>query len=144
MSLLDQLFDEASEISSPDYPDEEGLSKISAFVRCKCGELFSVLKPTKCEKCGDLKCYWTLMDGSVKRLEDMDMGHLTNAVKMLARKLEVDGPKLTLMWRESMELAIDLFYREIGSRDKEIEQASGIMAALNRSLDAKKPDADVP
>lgn len=144
MSLLDQLLDDSLHDETPTEDDKGRLLVKSPIARCKCGSLFSTTKPTKCDGCGEFKCFWTMIDGSVKALEDMDMGHLTNTVKMLARKLETEGPKSTIMWRESMELAIDLFYREIGSRTKEIEQASGIMSALNRSLEAKKPDADVP
>lgn len=139
---LDSLFEDFG--VEEEYTNEGKKAPVANMIRCKCGSIVNIVKPTKCDGCGEYKCYWQMIDGSIKRLEDMDMGHLTNTVKMLARKLETDGPKLTVMWRESMELAIDLFYREIGSRTKEIEQASGIMSALNRSLEAKKPDADVP
>lgn len=60
----------------------------------------------------------------------MDLGHLNNCVRMLASKAErATGPQL-----QAYENALDIFYAEIGSRDKEISQVTGILAAIQRSL----------
>jgi len=108
-----------------------GMPKNVSMIRCKCGNLVSLRLPCVCSQCNDPKAYWRMLDGSVLPLSKMDLGHLTNTVKMLAAKTE-EYPQG--QFRQALEIAIDLFYAEIGSRDKEIAQASGIMAALQRSL----------
>lgn len=60
----------------------------------------------------------------------MDLGHLNNCVRMLAEKAEEYPAEL----RRPLEDALDILYAEIGSRDKEISQLTGIQSALLRSL----------
>lgn len=132
------------------YPDDEGRDYVAeqvavetldpdiildtgvTMVRCKCGSLVTITIPTQC-KCGRRFCYWKDINSKIKRLDQMDLGHLTNCVRMLGEKAEKYPPEL----RERFEIALDIFYAEIASRDKEIAQATGILAAINRSLGEK-------
>lgn len=60
----------------------------------------------------------------------MTLGHLNNTIRILAAKAE----EMPASQRERFEVALDLLYAELGSRDQEIRQVTGIMAALARSL----------
>lgn len=128
------------------YPDDEGrdfikeqaeseqetdfsVGNLGGMVRCKCGRLVGLAVPSQCE-CGKRYAYWTDITGKVKRLDQMDLGHLNNCVRMLAAKAEQHPAEL----RERFEIALDILYAEIGSRDKEITQLTGIQAALFKSL----------
>ncbi len=115
---LDSLFEE--EFSWP------------SMIRCKCGSLVQIDMPGVCPKCQDQKAFWRTIDGKILPLSKMDLGHLNNTVRMLARKAE-QYPHGD--YRTRIEIAMDLFYLEIGTRVDEIEQVTGIMSALTRSLD---------
>jgi hypothetical protein len=117
---LAKLF-EASE--EDDHPDRELGG--NSLARCKCGRLNNISKPMIC-KCGERKTFLETLDGRLIPLHKMTLGHLTNIIKFLATKAED--------CRAEVEIAMDLIYLEIGSRDKEITQISGIGAALQRSL----------
>jgi hypothetical protein len=128
---LDRLFTE-------DYAEKQALSEqetdfsvgdIGGMVRCKCGALVKLSAPSRCE-CGKRYAYWTDISGKVYRLQQMDLGHLNNCVRMLAAKSE----KYPGESRAYFEVALDILYEEIGSRDKEIAQLTGIQAALMRSF----------
>lgn len=106
-------------------PDRTGTS----MARCKCGRLFSLRIPSRCP-CGDLKSYWKTLDGKVMKLSQMTLGHLNNSIRMMGEAAE----KAPQGEREEFEIALDMLYAELGSRDAEIAQATGIMAALTRSL----------
>lgn len=127
------------------YPDDDpGTSytspadyraRDSAMSRCKCGRLFSLRIPSKCA-CGDFKSYWKTLDGRVMKLSEMTLGHLNNSIRMLGEAAEKAPPGE----REEFEIALDMLYAELGSRDKEIAQATGIMAALTRSIQKGESD----
>lgn len=108
-----------------------GDNRYCAGMRCNCGQIVFIKMPCLCPKCGEAKCYWRTLEGDVKALEDMDLGQLSNTVRMLAKKTEAYPSGET---RKDLEIAIDLIYAEIGSRDHEITQAAGMMGALKRSL----------
>jgi hypothetical protein len=102
-----------------------------SMLRCKCGALVSVTMPTRCEQCKKPHAYWRDIHGKVLHLSKMGLGHLNNCVRMLAAKSEQYPAEL----RGKFEIALDILYAEIGSRDKEIQQVTGIHSALLRSLD---------
>lgn len=115
--------------------ESEGLEELpgilhTCLIRCKCGYVCDIRVPTICEGCGDAKAYWKTLDNRVLKLSKMTLGHLNNTIRILAAKAET----LPAGQRERLEIALDLLYAELGSRDQEISQASGIMAALTRSL----------
>ncbi len=119
----------------PDDPPEEDspypvTHTIASIIRCKCGHLVNITIPAKCEGCGDLKSFWKTLDNKVLKLSQMTLGHLNNSVRMLAAKAE----ELPAGQRERFEIALDMLYAEIGDRGTEIDQVTGIMAALTRSL----------
>jgi hypothetical protein len=118
---LDRLFEEQSDDLEWTTPQ---------IVRCKCGHLVSVRIPSRCALCQKIHAYWVTIDGSRKALSQMDLGHLNNCVRMLAAKAEEYPTEL----RGKFEDALDILYAEIGSRDKEIAQLTGIQAAIQRSL----------
>ena len=128
---IDELFAEEEDESelelSLDHKRHSG-----DFVRCICGQLFNSSIPSICV-CGRHKPYWQMIDGKTKRLSQMDLGHLTNVVKMLAAKVERAE---SAEYRTNLETAIDLVYLEIGRRDKEITQMAGIGRALTKALSA--------
>ena len=88
--------------------------------------------PAAC-KCGAHFLYWTMADGKHKKLSEMDLGHLTNSIKMLSAKIEEE---IDSKYRARLEIAMDLLYLEIQNRDKEIDQLSRIGGALTRALNA--------
>lgn len=99
------------------------------YLRCKCGYLFSISMPCYCE-CGARKGYWKT-DGKLFPLSKMDLGHLTSCIKTLSERL---GQPHWKVHQTSIEVALDIFYAELGSRDKEIAQATGIQRALFKRL----------
>ena len=105
-----------------------------SLIRCKCGTVVEVGYPTRCSGCGEVKAYWKTLDGKVQRLSDMSLGHLTNTIRIVAAKADQLPPEL----RERCETALDLLYAELGSRNTEIQQATGMMNALTRQLNAQK------
>jgi hypothetical protein len=98
----------------------------NSLARCACGKLNNISRPMVCA-CGSQKLFWKTLEGQLLPLSKMSLGHLTNCVKFLAEKA-AEGSK------PAIEIALDLIYLEIGSREKEITQISGISAALQRSL----------
>ncbi|HEY6019891.1 MAG TPA: hypothetical protein VIY48_08305 [Candidatus Paceibacterota bacterium] len=128
---LDRLFDR-SENQAPDE-DLPEFPRHTTMIRCKCGRLVSVSIPARCIGCQESKAFWTTIDSRVIRLSDMKLDHLSNCIRMLAQKCE-DAP---LELREKYEVALDIMYAELGSRDKEIAQATGILAALRRNQNAE-------
>jgi hypothetical protein len=123
------------DVSEEEYESLNSPKNISS-IRCKCGALVWLRMPCLCSKCKDPKMYWRMMDGKVVSLAKMDLGHLSNVVRMLAHKAE-QYPSGD--FRAEIEIAMDLIYAEIGSRELETEQLSGIMGALQRSLVGKEP-----
>ncbi len=123
-SLFDSEFDE----------QVGAVSKGVSNIRCKCGMVVPITLPSLCPKCQDPKPYWRERNGNTIPLSKMGLGHLTNTVRILAARAEAypQGEH-----RTAIEIAMDLIYQEIGSRDKEITQVTGMMAALNRSLGVK-------
>lgn len=126
---LQRLFDQQEA-----QAESEGATNLHTFgsmsmIRCKCGEICDIRIPTRCV-CGDIKAFWKTVDSRILRLDQMTLGHLNNCVRALAAKADELPPSQ----REKYEIALDLLYSEIGSRDKEIAQVTGIMAALTRSL----------
>lgn len=111
------------------FAEESQLQQSNSLYRCKCGKLIQTDMPRRCD-CGEVHCFWTVLGGTVKRLEAMDLGHLNNCVRMLAQKMEEYPAEL----RTAYEEALDILYSEIDSRDKEIAQVTGIHQALLRSL----------
>ncbi len=75
--------------------------------------------------CGDHKAYWKV-SGHFKHLSELDLGHLTNVVKVLANRIANCPPEN----HARLETALDLVYLEISSRDQEITQLAGIGRAL--------------
>lgn len=111
----------------PDESDLDYIDTSSIGVRCACGELFFTRLPCLCDRCGSPKPYWKTLEGKTIKLSQMDTGHLANTIKMLAAKAEqYPGPEI--------EIALDLMYAELGTREQEMNQLSGIEAALRRSL----------
>lgn len=111
----------------------EASSEINSHAICECGQVNSVSIPKIC-KCGKPKPYWTTLDHKVLKLSQMTMGHLNNSVRMLAEKME----QFPAEQRTKYEVALDMLYEEIGNRPKEIEQMTGIMAALQRGIEREK------
>lgn len=97
-----------------------------SLIRCKCGEIINVNIPTICKSCNKHHAYWRDLEGNVKPLSKLAVGHLANIVKILAERVETSTPET----RPRLETAMDLVYLEIQSRDKEIAQLSGIGKAL--------------
>lgn len=95
--------------------------------RCECGLLNSLSMPFVC-KCGKPEHSWQELDGKIVRLQDMSLGHLSNTIRLVAARAEKRPNE------PCYEVALDLFYAELATRDLEIKQTTGIMAALERSL----------
>lgn len=104
------------------------------LMRCECGALVFMVRPKYCS-CGKALAYWRTLDRHMLKLEDMDLGHLSNTVRFMAESM----PKAPSSVVREFEDAIDIFYAEIASREKEIVQVTGIMAALTRSISGQKP-----
>lgn len=113
----------------PEVDLDELFTLSVSMVRCECGSIVKTDMPLVC-RCGKRFLYWRDIEGKIKRLDQMDLGHLSNCVRMVAAKAEQYPPEL----RGAFEAALDIFYAEIGSRDKEVAQLTGIQAALERSL----------
>jgi hypothetical protein len=94
--------------------------------RCRCRQLFTLSMPGRCDFCGEIERYWRTSAGQVLTLDKMKTEHLVASIKMLARKM--DGTSDYLL--ERYEIAIDLLYEELGSRDKEITQLEKIRAVI--------------
>ena len=108
---------------------QPGLLNVNT-VLCKCGQVVNITMPTRCLGCGDKKSYWRTADKRCIKISDMNLGHLTSSIKYLAEKME----KAPAFLKTEFEVALDLLYEELGSRDKETKQLSGIRAALFKSL----------
>jgi hypothetical protein len=117
--------------SEAEYPE---IPRHTSVLRCKCGGLIRISVPAVCSNCQEAKGFWTMIDGSIIKLSDMKLDHLTNCIKLISDKIESYPPEA----REKLEIALDIMYLELGSRDAEIKQANGIMGALRRSLDNAK------
>lgn len=125
----DEGRDYVAEQARAETLDPDLFSVNVSYVRCSCGQIVKTDMPRECA-CGKRFCYWRDIEGKVKRLDQMDLGHLNNCVRMVAEKAEKYPAEL----RGVFEQALDIFYAEIASRDKEIAQVTGILAAINRSL----------
>ncbi len=103
------------------------------IIRCECGRLVNTNLPSMCA-CGKALTYMSSRNKTLK-LEDMDVGHLSNLARRFGELIEALGAAdYEQTQRGKYEISLDLIYREIGSRDKEIAQLSGIMGALKKSL----------
>lgn len=104
------------------------------FACGNCQRIISYALPCYCV-CGELKAYWW-KEGKAIRISSMDLGFLANTVRLLGERAEKypsgEG-------RKKIEVALDIFYAEIASRDQETKQITGIMGALQRSLGRSKP-----
>ena len=101
----------------------------NTWIRCQCGAQVNVSIPSRC-RCGDLKSYWKTGDGKVIKVSQMTLGHLSNSIRILGER----AGEVPMEERERIEIALDMLYAELGTRDTEITQATGIMAALTRSI----------
>lgn len=119
-----------------DILNEEVIEKLDQIdqrvscMRCKCGEIIYFKLPCFCPRCQEPKCFWRMSDKTLA-LGKMDLGHLSNTIRILAERAEKYPSGEA---RKEIEIAMDLIYAELGSRDLEIKQASGILGALKRSL----------
>lgn len=111
--------------------------KDASLRRCECGNLVAVKMPCLCSKCQKPHAYWKDLTGNVHALEAMPVAHLANIVRVLGERAE-KYPQGIL--RTQIEIAMDLVYAEISSRDQELKQDAGIQAALTRSLARKCSD----
>lgn len=132
---LDRLFDQ-QQAQEREVISEEEMTKLDTIdshtscMRCKCGEIIYFRLPCYCPNCQEPKCFWRMLDG-IKPLPKMDLGHLSNTIKVLALRAEKYP---TGEARKEIEIAMDIIYAEIGSRDLEIKQATGIHNTLKKSL----------
>lgn len=122
--------------SDPDFSEKELPVHNPSYVRCACGNLFCTHIPCVC-RCGEIKAYWR-SGGKVHPLGDLSVGHLAEIVKLLAEHLGREIEKGRQEGVKLYEVAIDIVYREIGSRDQELTQLAGIAAALTRSIGQKR------
>jgi hypothetical protein len=81
--------------------------------------------------------HWTTQDGRQIPIKDMDLGHLSNTIRMLGENLSkarAAGDK-----RDADRLEGDLMalQDEYDSRGEEIAKGAGIMGALLRSAHGK-------
>jgi hypothetical protein len=109
---------------------EELITGGRSMARCKCGEVNNITIPMVC-KCGEPKALWKTLEGKLIRVQDMTLGHLNNSIRLLAEKSE----EYPASERARFEIALDILYAELGTRDKEITQATGIMAAIMRAVE---------
>jgi hypothetical protein len=126
---LDALFKAAETAQTAELETDPFEGGHTTFSRCKCGALFTLSMPSYC-MCGEAKCYWRTIEGEVLTLDKMKIGHLTSSIKMLAEKMDSLHGEI----RTKYEIALDLLYKELGSREKETNQLVGIQAALFRSI----------
>ena len=108
--------------------EPQHLDPKSEYARCKCGRVNDVRMPTICE-CGEHKLFWKPQGETTQGLDKLSLGHLTCITKYLASRLEEHPDQF-----KTIEVALDLIYLHIQSREKEISQISGIGAALQRSM----------
>jgi hypothetical protein len=113
--------------------EEQDLEPPAGLARCQCGNLFILGFPLRCNGCGKAKAFWHTADKKIISLGQMTVGHLTSVIKLLAEQSE----QYPASQRERFEIALDILYAELGSRDKEIKQLGGIQAALFRGVDRK-------
>lgn len=109
------------------------LNQIDAWqscVRCDCGELIFFKMPCLCPKCSEPKLFWRTVNAIVP-FSQMNLGHLSNVIKILGERAEKHP---TGVARQEIEIAMDLIYAEINSRDLELKQINSIHNALKRSL----------
>lgn len=121
---LEALFDQ-------DQEEATDLTKLAfdGMAKCSCGNIYSVGFPCYCV-CGLPKAYWRDIKGKLCQISGMTLGHLNNTIRLLAAKME----SYPVSDRSRFETALEILYAELGSRDKEIQQVTGIMGALTRSL----------
>lgn len=81
--------------------------------------------------------FWTTMDGRQIAMSDMDLGHLANTIRMLGPKLAEARESGNKRYADQIERDLLDLQAEHDSRDKEIEQAQGIAAAIFRSINRK-------
>lgn len=128
-SDLDSLFKAAETAQTAELETNPLEGGNNIWSRCKCGALFSLAMPGYC-LCGEAKRYWRTLEGEVFTLDKMKIGHLTSSIKLLATKMDSLHGDI----RTKYEIALDLLYAELGSREKETSQLAGMQAALFRSL----------
>lgn len=127
---LEALFEKSDELTEEEFSASRQKSG-SSVIRCKCGELVQITLPCICPRCQDPKSYWRMATGQVLKLKDIKLGHLTNIIKLLGSKAEEYSSLPE--FRSAIEIAMDLVYAELGSREKEIAQLSRIGKALGVS-----------
>lgn len=101
-------------------------------IRCSCGQVTWVSGPCICIKCGYKFKYW-LVERELISFSKLKLDHILNIIRHLGEQAErfPSGEP-----RTKIEIALDLFYEEIASRDQEITQNTGIMSALTKGLNA--------
>lgn len=77
---------------------------------------------------------WTTEDGRQIKISEMDLAHLANTIRYLGSELAKAREGGTKRRVEQLENDLLALQTEHDSRDREISQAQGIFAALNRSL----------
>lgn len=110
--------------------------KATPIIRCECGRLAKTNYPHLCE-CGQAHTYFS-SGGTTRKLEDVDVGYLSNLARrfgeMATEYTLATGSEYARHQLKAFEVALDLIYKEIGTREKEIAQLGGIMGALKKSL----------
>jgi hypothetical protein len=122
-----ELFKSLEIEEEPEGPDP--------MIRCACGALVRVTMPCLCPKCHSVKAFWREKDGSTIALSKLDLGRLT----MIGRTLGERAEKYRSSWPEhyqQIEIALDIVFAEISSRDKEIDQQRSILSGLMKGLNA--------
>lgn len=108
---------------------ENGFAVATVAICNKCNAAVNIKYPSICA-CGDIKHYWKTFEGKILDIRKMDLGHLSNSIRYLADIAE----KYPANLREPFEIALDILYAELGSREKETAQITGIQAALFRAI----------
>jgi hypothetical protein len=115
-----------------EFKEEEPKTPPST-IRCSCGAVMAIRMPCQCPRCHAVKPFWREKDGSTVALQHLDLGRLT----MIARTLGERAEGYETAWperRRELEIALDIVFNEISTRDKEIEQQRGILSALMKGF----------
>lgn len=80
--------------------------------------------------------FWTTLEGSQVKISKMDLGHLTNTIRMLGEKLEesrkLGDAKNTAILENNLQALQD----EYDSRGEEIAKAAGLLGVLLRGANS--------
>lgn len=112
---------------------EEESKSPPGIIRCACGAMVTIRMPCLCSQCKAVKDYWRNADGTTVKLTDLDLGRLTMIQRTLGTRAEESRQSWPERYRE-IEIALDIVFNEIGSRDKEIDQQRGILRGLMKGM----------